>query len=49
MGMRAAQHAPHKHAGRHDIGAKAGAASDLVNAIGAQRARADNLEGPGFV
>src|SRR5262249_43560022 len=41
VGMRAAQHAADELAGQVEVGAEAGAAGDLVRAVGSDRARAD--------
>jgi hypothetical protein len=44
VGVRRAQDAANQHAGRGGIGAEPGAARHLVDAVGAQRAAADDLE-----
>ena len=44
VGVRAAQHLADQHPRRSDVGTEAGLAGDLVDAIGAQGARADDLE-----
>ena len=44
MGVGAAQNAAVEHTGRGDISAVGGLAGDLVAAVGAGKARADDLE-----
>ena len=44
MGMRAAQYQAPEHAGCGHVGAKPRASGNLVQAIGARRARADGFE-----